>query len=308
METRPFGNTGLQTSVLGFGAAPIGVLETPQEQVTQLLNELLDLGVNTIDTAAGYRGSEEAIGKAIAHRRDEFVLISKCGQAFEGLAGDAWSAQVIEQTIDRALTRLQTDRIDVMLLHTCDLETLQRGEALEALVQARQAGKVRFSGYSGDNDAIRYAIAHDQVSAIETSINVCDQVNIHDALPLAADEGVGVIAKRPIANAAWKQLGDQPGFYSEYAKTYTERLAEMNVSLNDLGIPGSAETAWPELALRFTLTHQPVHTAIIGTTNVDHLRHNIQSVAKGPLSDDVMEALYTAFRSAQAEEGWPGLT
>ena len=76
MEKRAFGKTGLEVSVLGFGGAPIGVLETGQDQVTRLLNLLLDRGVNVIDTAAGYRGSEEAIGQAVGHRRDEFVLIS----------------------------------------------------------------------------------------------------------------------------------------------------------------------------------------------------------------------------------------
>ena len=306
MELRDFGNTGLQTSVLGFGAAPIGVLETPQQEVTQLLNVLLDLGVNTIDTAAGYRGSEEAIGQAVAHRRDEFVLISKCGQAFDDLEGEPWSADVITNTIERGLRRLQTDHLDVMLLHTCDLETLQLGEALEALSKAQQAGKVRFPGYSGDNQAIQFAIAHDNVFAIETSINICDQVNITGALPLVAEHGVGTIAKRPIANAAWKRLDDQPGFYSQYAKTYTERLAQMNICPNELGIDGPLEQAWPELALRFTLTHGDVHTAIIGTTNVDHLKTNVANVEKGPLSDDVMDAVYSAF--ASAEEGWEGLT
>src|SRR5215212_523907 len=79
MKKIPFGRTGLDVSVLGYGAAPIGYLATEQEKVTRILNLLLDQGVNLIDTAASYKGSEEMIAKAIGHRRSEFVLVSKCG-------------------------------------------------------------------------------------------------------------------------------------------------------------------------------------------------------------------------------------
>jgi aryl-alcohol dehydrogenase-like predicted oxidoreductase len=310
MEKRTFGRTSLDVSVLGFGGAPIGVLNTEQAQIETILNALLDQGVNVIDTAAGYLGSEEAIGKAVAHRRDEFVLVSKCGQASDHLDGEAWSAQVITQTVDRALRRLQTDHLDVMLLHTCDLETLKKGEALGALVDACGAGKIRYVGYSGDNAAAVYAAEHPDVAVIETSINICDQANIDTVLPKAVENGVGVIAKRPIANAAWKNLSDQPGFYATYAKTYTERLAKMGVSLSELGFEGEPDRGWPEIALRFTLSQPGVHTAIIGTTNPAHVEANIQAADNGPLPAETVELLRVAFRQAESAsaESWGGLT
>ena len=107
MEKRRLGRTGFEVSALGFGGGPVGFLGTEQDKVTTIVNYLLDNGVNFIDTAAGYPGSEEALGNAVSHRRDEYVLVSKCGQAFDDLEGDAWSAQVIEQTVDRALRRLK---------------------------------------------------------------------------------------------------------------------------------------------------------------------------------------------------------
>jgi aryl-alcohol dehydrogenase-like predicted oxidoreductase len=310
MERRAFGKTGLEVSVLGFGGAPIGVLETGQDQVKRLLNLLLDRGVNVIDTAAGYRGSEEAIGQAVGHRRNEFVLISKCGQTFPDLPGEAWSPELISQTIDRSLRRLRTDRLDVMLLHTCDLATLERGEAVGALVKAREQGKIRFAAYSGDNEAAVYAAKHPEIAVIETSINICDQVNIDCVLPIARDRGVGVIVKRPIANAAWKQLNDQPGFYAEYAKTYTERLAEMGVTPRDLGFEVKPQEVWPEIAHRFTLMQPGVHTAIIGTTNAVHAEANIAFADKGPLPDNAARRLRDAFLAAQSKSGetWGGLT
>ena len=278
METRTLGRTGLEVSALGFGAAPIGVLETDQAEVDAVLSLLLDSGVNLIDTAAGYRGSEQAIGRSIGDRRDEFVLVSKCGQAFDDLPGEAWSAELITATVERSLTRLQTDFLDVMLLHTCDLEVLERGEALGALVRAREAGKVRFVGYSGDNQAGAFAARLSDVAVVQTSINICDQVNIDEVLPVACEREVGVMAKRPIANAAWKDLNDQPGFYARYAETYTERLALMAIEPEEIGFE---ESDWAEVALRFTLSCD-IGTAIIGTTNPDHVRSNIEAASRGP--------------------------
>ncbi|MDB5296464.1 MAG: aldo/keto reductase, partial [Phycisphaerales bacterium] len=79
MKKTAFGRTGLEVTPLGFGAAPIGFLKTDQDKVASILNFMLDQGVNLIDTAAGYEGSEALIGAAVGHRRAEYVLVSKCG-------------------------------------------------------------------------------------------------------------------------------------------------------------------------------------------------------------------------------------
>ena len=157
MNKITFGKTGLSVSTLGFGGAPIGFLQTDADRVAALLNTLLDAGVNFIDTAAAYAGSEEMIGKLVASRRDQLVLVSKCGQPSADLPGEAWSESRILATVDRTLKRLHTDRLDVMLLHSCDLPTLKKGEALGALVKAKNAGKIKFAGYSGDNQAAAFA-------------------------------------------------------------------------------------------------------------------------------------------------------
>ena len=76
--------------------------------------------------------------------------------------------------------------------------------------------------------------------------------------------------------------------YKSYAKTYTERLAKMKLSPAALGFSGPPETAWPELALRFTLSQPGVHCAIIGTTNPDNARANLEAAEKGPLPPEVV--------------------
>ena len=307
MERIPFGSTGLTVSRLGFGSAPIGYLGRPTSEVEPLLQGLLDLGINVLDTAASYPGSEQAIGAAVGNRRDQFVLVSKCGQAFEDLPGAAWSAQVITATIDRALKRLRTDRLDVMLLHSCSRRVLEQGEALGALARARDAGKVRFPGYSGDNDAVAFAATLPDVRVIETSINLTDQVNIDGVLPVARERGLGVIVKRPIANAAWKQPSEQPGMYASYAQDYHDRFKAMGLTLSDTGLTGDAKLQWPAAALRFTLSFEGVHTAIVGTTNLDHVRSNVEAVDQGPLPEHVVQTLRDKFNAA-AKGQWHGLT
>jgi aryl-alcohol dehydrogenase-like predicted oxidoreductase len=308
MEHRTFGRTGLSVSVLGFGAAPIGYLGTAQTGIEATVNLLLDAGLNFIDTAASYPGSEEALGKAVGHRRSQFVLVSKCGQSFDDLPGPAWSAEVITATIDRSLRRLRTDHLDVMLLHSCDLEVLKRGEAVGALAKAREAGKIKFAGYSGDNEAAVYAAKLPDIAVIETSVNICDQANLGTVIPVAREQNVGVIAKRPIANTAWKPAQEMKGIYQDYAKPYRERFAAMEVNPRDIGFSGDAD--WPEIALRFTLSHPGVHVAIIGTTNPVNAQRNIAAAAKGPLPKEARERIQSAFRRAHetAGEPWPGLT
>lgn len=309
METRALGETALDVSVVGFGGAPIGFLESEQKQVGAMLNALLDRGVNLIDTAAMYAGSEEAIGKAISHRRQEFVLVSKCPNPMAD-GEDCWSAPKIAMSVDRSLRRLRTDRLDVMLLHSCGLDVLERGEALEALLRARDAGKLRFAGYSGDNETAVRAAGLPGIAVIETSVNFCDQANLRAVVPEAQKRGLGVIAKRPIANSAWKPLSDQRGMYTDYARTYTERFRAMGLTLADLGLSGDPARVWPQVALRFTLSQPGVHAAIVGTTRLAHAEANLGAAALGPLPAAAMAAIRAAFAKAEAAAGerWVGQT
>ena len=163
-ERRRFGRTGLEVSPLGFGASPIGVHRTDASDIEDVVGLLLDSGVNLIDTAAGYYTSEERLGETMARRRDEYILVSKCGRALDHIEAPAWTAENVLETIERSLERLRTDHLDVMLLHTCPLDVLKGGEAIDALVDARAKGLIRHAGFSGDNESAAYAAAHPAVS------------------------------------------------------------------------------------------------------------------------------------------------
>lgn len=288
MERRTFGRTGLEVSVLGFGGAEIGFEKASDEDVDRLLHAALDAGLNVIDTAECYMDSEEKIGRAVSGRRDDFHLFTKCGHT-SGQDGADWDVRMLEETINRSLARLQTDRVDLVQLHSCDLETLKKGEVIEVLQRAKAAGKTRFIGYSGDNEASAYAVECGLFDTLQTSLNVADQA----ALPTvekATSAGMGVIAKRPIANAAWNEPAPDA-----YGRPYWERLQELR--LPDLDAA---------LALRWTLA-QPVQVAIVGTKNPQRWAQNAALLESGPLPPDEAETIRARWREI-AKEDWVGLT
>lgn len=296
------GKTGYSISSLGFGAAPVAYLNTERDEALKVLNTLLDQGLNLIDTACSYPGSHAFIGEHLSHRRKDFVLVSKCGGKIPEIDGVMWSPEYIAAQIDLALKLLRTDIIDVMLLHSCDLATLQKGEVIPALAKAREAGKIKFAGYSGDNQAVAWAAGQPDVAVVETSINVTDQNNIDLLLPIATRNHLGVLAKRPVANACWKDASDQRGIYKNYAKSYTDRLGQMKLNASDFGMD------WAELALRFTLSQPGVHCALVGTTNPTNVANNLRYAEKGPLAPDVVAKIRAAFKAADPQGQWPGLT
>ena len=291
MDLRPFGRTGLAVSPLGLGAGSLGDPALPEEEVGRLLHGALDLGLTLIDTARSYGLSEERIGRHLSGRREEYVLATKVGYGVPGLPD--WTGPTIAAGVDAALGRLRTDRIDVVHLHSCPLDVLLRGEVVAALQAAVTAGKVRVAAYSGDNAPLDWAIASGAFGSVETSVNLVDQRSLDRSLPAARERGLGVIAKRPAANAPWR---------------FTERPAAPDVALywerwRALGLdPGPG--GWMELALRFAAWQEGVAAAIVGTCRLDHLRDNVEQVRKGPLPAETVAAIRAAFR-AQGE-GWEG--
>jgi len=289
MIYRKFGNTDLMISAIGFGAGEIGDYSIPDTEVEKLLNTTLDLGINFIDTARGYYASEERIGKFISHRRGEFILSTKVGYGIDGYAD--WSYEIILAGIDEALRIMKTDYIDIVHLHSCSTETLQRGEVIDALLEAKKKGKIKFAAYSGENQALEFAINSGKFDSIMTSVNICDQHSLNKLVPKAKEKQLGVIAKRPIANAPWK-FSERP--IGNYADEYWLRWKEMNIPDSD---------NWLETFLRFTVFAEGVDSAIVGTTNINHLKKDVELIQKGPLDKTLVALIKSAFR-----DNWSGLT
>ncbi|CAN5711592.1 aldo/keto reductase [soil metagenome] len=283
MEKRQLGQTDMQVSVLGFGGAEIGFEGATAETVEKLLNRALDAGLNVIDTAECYEGSEELIGQSVSGRRDQFYLFTKCGHP-RGVGSEDWSTDSILESIQRSLQRLQTDCIDLIQLHSCSEAVLRKGEVITALQTARERGYARYIGYSGDSRAAKFAVESGAFDTLQTSINIADQEALELTVPPARERNMGVIAKRPIANAAWKS-GHKP--IDSYQHTYWDRLRKLDY---DFISRRSLEQSIGH-ALRFTLTVPGVHTAIVGTTKPERWQENAKLLEAGPLSSSQFAAI-----------------
>jgi aryl-alcohol dehydrogenase-like predicted oxidoreductase len=283
MEKRRLGKTEMEVSVLGFGGSEIGYEQASPETVAELLNSALDAGLNVIDTAECYHKSEELIGQAVSKRRSEFYLFTKCGHP-HGFGEHAnWSKDSILESIQRSLKRLKTDKIDIVQLHSCSDTELRKGEAIDALRTARDRGYTRYIGYSGDSHAARFAVETGAFDTLQTSINIADQESIDLTLPLAREKQMGVIAKRPVANASWK-TGHRP--IDSYHHEYFERLRKLNYDFLGHDLEKSIS-----IALRFTLSIPGVQTAIVGTKNPERWQQNAKLLEAGPLDKTIFNQI-----------------
>ena len=188
--------------------------------------------------------------------------------------------------IEQSLRRLKTDSIDLIQLHSCSEDTLRQGDVIEVLQRARQAGKVRHIGYSGDGKAALHAVRCGQFESLQISLNIADQEALDLTVPLARQQGMGVIAKRPIANALWRV----PRPENRYYQPYWDRLQALQY---DFLQDGRAL----EVALRFPMSAPGVHTMIVGTTNPTHFRQNMEFTNAGILNEDQFKAIRTRWKN-----------
>jgi aryl-alcohol dehydrogenase-like predicted oxidoreductase len=168
---------------------------------------------------------------------------------------------------------------------------------IDALQRAREAGKTRYLGYSGDGEAARYAIACGAFATLQTSINIADQEAIEWTLPLARARGMGVLAKRPLAHVAW-QHGTRPA--DPYVQVYWERLRQLDYDFLRQGLAAAVG-----MALRFTLSVDGVHTAIVGSAQPGRWWQNAALLAAGPLAQEPFAAIRARWRATAGAE-WHG--
>lgn len=286
---RPLGVSGLDVPILGLGAGRLGEPSLDDAVARRILNEALDLGLTLIDAAPSYGAAEERIGRHLAHRRHEYLISTKLGYGIDGVAD--WTGETITRGIERALGLLRTDHIDLAFLHSCPEETLRRDDIAAALADAVVSGKVGVAGYSGDNEPLSAALETQRFGALMMSVNVFDQAAIDRVTPLAAERGVGILAKRPVGNAPWRFAKRPKG---DYAESYWLRMKAMGLDFGD---------EWFEVALRFAAWAPGVGCSVFGTSMSGRLTEAVDAVSKGPLDAERFEAIRAAFRPHGREWG-----
>jgi aryl-alcohol dehydrogenase-like predicted oxidoreductase len=286
MEKRQLGQTDLYITALGYGAMELRNME--EQAAVRLLNAVLDSGINYIDTSPDYRLSETYIGKAIAHRRDEFTLATKCGCNVDGRGNPQapdhiWSRERLLANVEDSLRLIKTDHIDVWQLHGTRPGWLAGGrhdEVIQTMQELKQQGKVRAIGISfrngGPGDAmypagysfegLREFMAWGVFDVIQVVYGGLTRKN-EIALAKAADLGIGMIARGVVKRYF-------PNYDDLFEQAGLAELCEAGESVNGF-------------LIRFALAHPGISTMIVGTSNPDHLAENVAAAGKGKLSDEV---------------------
>ena len=292
IATRELGRTGAEVTVLGYGAMELrGPPRGPaidDADAGRLLNELLDAGINLIDTSVDYGRSEELIGRFVSGRRDEYFLASKCGCPLS-LPPDAtppyahdYSAANVRADVEQSLRRLQTDRLDLVQVHMSPtVQEMSDGGTLDELVRLRDEGKLRFIGMSGILPNLPDHIDMGVFDVFQIPYSAL-QRDHEDLISRAGDTGAGVLVRGGAARgtaAEDKDWSVQPIGLREEAARDRWDAADLDPLLDGM--------SRHEFILRFTLSHPAMSSTIVGTSNPEHLRSNVEIAQRGPLPDDL---------------------
>ncbi len=247
------GQTGIEVSPIGLGTVKLGRnvglkyaegFELPtDEQAANLLAKASDLGINLLDTAPAYGSSEERLGKLLKGQRDRWVICTKAGEEFDITSKTStyrFTPESVRQSVERSLSRLQTDRLDIVLLHSDgrDEWIIEESGALEELEHLKQRGLIRAIGVSTKTpEGALLAAARSDV--VMLTLNEQAKGDL-PAVRLAADLGKGVLVKKALSSG--RGAGDVAG------------------------------------AMRFVFSEPGVTSVIVGTINPGHLEENVGAV------------------------------
>ena len=196
LAKRVLGRTGAKVTVLGLGTAPIGEGPPEVQQAARIFGEVLDRGVNYVDTARIYGNAEEALGLVIPKRRDGLFLVTKVS---------THTAEGAQRSLEESLRRLKTDHLDLVHIHSIGSKKLDRvlaaDGALAYLLKQKEAGKTRFIGISGHNRPANFVrmVRTGHIDVVMCVMNYADR-NIYGfeqkVLPECRKRNVGAVAMK----------------------------------------------------------------------------------------------------------------
>ncbi len=289
LPKKKLGDTDLEISALSFGAMKIKKLS--EAEAESLLNEVLALGINYIDTSRDYLKSEQRIGQYLSQkRREDFIIATKCGcNPHLDQQGKrhvhTFDRTTLERNIEESLRALKTDYIDLWQLHGATPEDLlggPEGEVVETMQRLKEQGKVRYIGASmrqGPKTELGYPTRYGyQCIQAYSDWGVFDVFQIiyggmvrtsEELLNYAAQKGAGIIARGIVRN----YLGDFPAAFAR-------------AGLEDLLEEGEDRHSF---LIRYALSHPAVSSVLIGTNNHEHLKANVIAASAGGLEVDRYE-------------------
>ncbi|XEC93383.1 aldo/keto reductase [Paenibacillus tarimensis] len=275
MKYRTLGNTGLEVSALSFGASSLGSVfrETDEKESIRTVHTAIDMGINLIDVSPyyGLTKAETVLGKAIAElQREKFILTTKAGRY--GADQFDFSAERIIRSVEESMERLQTDYIDILLLHDIEFVPLEHVEegAFAALQRLKDQGKIRFFGVSGlPLNLFEQVIGrHDPDVVLSYCHYALNDTSLLQLVPLLDNKGIGLINASPLSMGLlsnrpapeWHPAGEE-------VKTACKQAAEYCASRG-------ADIA--KLAVQFSARDERIPTTLVSTANPENIRNNVR--------------------------------
>lgn len=310
MNYRPFGRTGFDVSEISFGAWALGGGWGPQsdEDSVRALHRAIDLGVNLIDTAAGYgNGRSEKIIAGVLKERRENVFVATKTPPTPGVwppspycrAAERYGEAYLRANVEERLKCLGTDRIDLLQLHTWTRAWNRDPSPLAVLRQLRAEGKVRAIGVSTpehDQNSVLDLIRGGWVDVVQVIYNLFEQEPAAELLGAAREHGVAVIVRVPFDEGSLTgKFTDKTTFADgDFRRHYFsgDRLIRTvrRVDGVRLSLEGSGLTL-PQASLKFALAHPAVSTVIPGMRNTDQVNLNCAAASLPPIAPELLEKL-----------------
>jgi aryl-alcohol dehydrogenase-like predicted oxidoreductase len=311
MKYRQLGKTGFRVSEIGFGAWAIGGAWGPQEDKDSLaaLHRAIDLGVNFIDTAAGYGNgrSERLIGKVLRERREKIYVATKTPPApgpwppspycsMEERYGESY----LRKNIEERLRNLGTDCLDILQLHTWTRAWNENPEPFEILRKLQKEGKIRYLGVSTpehDQNSVIDLMRSGYLDVVQVIYNIFDQEAAAELLPVAREHNVGIIVRVVFDEGSLTGRFTRGTKFAEgdfraryFAGDRLQRAVDRAEKVqHDLESSGFS---LPQAALKFALAHQATSTVIPGIRNVWQAEANCAA----PDLPDLQETLLLKLR------------
>lgn len=310
MQFRKLGRTGIDVSEIGFGAWAIGGSWGAQSESDSIaaLNRALDLGVNFIDTAAGYGDgkSERIIGQVLKNRSEKVWVATKTPPVSGhwppspyDVAEERYPEKYLRENVEERLRNLGTDQIDILQLHTWTRAWNKNPAPLDVLKKLQSEGKIRYIGISTpehDQNSLIDLMRQGYLDVVQVIYNIFEQEPAAEFLPAAQEHNVGVLVRvvfdEGILTGKYTLDSQFPedDFRSNYFEGDRLTRAVKRVKEIEADVAGSGLTM-PELALKFVLAHPAVSTIIAGIRNVPQAEANIKASDLPDLTPELIAKL-----------------
>lgn len=315
MNQRPLGKTGIFVSEIAFGGVEIGMpyglgIKGQEDMISEneavkLLHAAIDSEVNFFDTARLYGESEDIMGRAFKDRRDKVVVSTKCTHLRDpdgNLPPSSQLSSIIKKSLAESLKALQTDYVDIFMLHTADEEILDSDEVARVFSELKQSGAVRAIGVSTYlPQETEKAIEKGIWDVIQLPFNLLDQRQ-KALFSAASQKGIGIVIRSVLLKGL---LSDRGKNLHPALKAVEQHIQSYRTLLDD------NTSDLPALAVRFALSFKEVSSILVGIDKIEYLNKSLLAAAGNLNEENWMKACKLAYPDPEFlnlhtwnQEGW----